>query len=49
MVGSQYQADVPACICHYEDGEKGNPSRCTIKPLYYNLNPFLSNVILLLS
>ncbi|XP_030215603.1 mesoderm induction early response protein 3 isoform X3 [Gadus morhua] len=22
MVGSQYQADVPACICHYEDGEK---------------------------
>ncbi|KAJ3603442.1 hypothetical protein NHX12_028188 [Muraenolepis orangiensis] len=22
MVGSQYQADVPACICHYKDGEK---------------------------
>ncbi|CAL8251160.1 unnamed protein product [Boreogadus saida] len=22
MVGSQYQADVPSCICHYEDGEK---------------------------
>ncbi|KAG7276133.1 hypothetical protein CRUP_011809 [Coryphaenoides rupestris] len=22
MVGSQYQADVPVCICHYKDGEK---------------------------
>ncbi|XP_042277389.1 mesoderm induction early response protein 3 isoform X2 [Thunnus maccoyii] len=22
MVGTQYQADVPSCLCHYKDGEK---------------------------
>lgn len=48
MVGSQYQADVPACICHYKDGEKGNPSCWTIDWQYskYNLNPILSNPFL---
>lgn len=24
MVGTQYQAEVPSCLSHYEDGEKGN-------------------------
>lgn len=24
MVGSEYQAEVPSCICHYKDGEKGD-------------------------
>lgn len=24
MVGTQYQADVPSCLSHYKDGEKGN-------------------------
>lgn len=24
MVGTQYQAEVPSCLCHYKDGEKGN-------------------------
>lgn len=23
MVGTEYQADVPSCLCHYKDGEKG--------------------------
>uniref|UniRef100_A0A8D2ZHR9 Mesoderm induction early response 1, family member 3 b n=1 Tax=Scophthalmus maximus TaxID=52904 RepID=A0A8D2ZHR9_SCOMX len=24
MVGTQYQAEVPSCLCHYKDGEKGD-------------------------
>lgn len=24
MVGTEYQADVPSCLCHYKDGEKGD-------------------------
>lgn len=24
MVGIEYQAEVPACLCHYKDGEKGD-------------------------
>lgn len=24
MVGTQYQAEVPSCLCLYKDGEKGN-------------------------
>ena len=24
MVGIEYQAEVPSCICHYKDGEKGD-------------------------
>lgn len=23
MVGTEYQAEVPLCLCHYKDGEKG--------------------------
>lgn len=32
MVGTQYQADVPSCLSHYKDGEKGNFLTC-LKPL----------------
>lgn len=24
MVGTEYQAEVPSCLCHYRDGEKGD-------------------------
>lgn len=27
MVGSQYQAEVPTCLSHYKEGEKGIQSR----------------------
>lgn len=28
MVGTQYQAEVPSCLSHYKDGEKGNFHIC---------------------
>lgn len=28
MVGTQYQAEVPSCLSHYKDGEKGNFRTC---------------------
>lgn len=24
MVGTEYQAEVPSCLCHYKEGEKGD-------------------------
>lgn len=30
MVGSQYQAEVPTCLSHYKEGEKGNHFKSTL-------------------